>query len=93
MSRRIRLTDAQVYTLRRMYSGTRYFMQGNGERGDEDNGSRRVNSPSLPVLYREGLVRFCSDVKKEPYQWYSVMLTPEGTMAAVGAQTRKDRGL
>jgi hypothetical protein len=46
----------------------------------------------LPVLYREGLVRFCSDVKGT-LQWYSVMLTPEGTMAAVGAQTRKDRGL
>ena len=93
MSRRIRLTDAQIYTLCRILSGTRYFMQGNGVRGDEDNGSRRVNSPSLPVLFREGLVTFCSDVKKHPFQWYSITLTPDGEKAAIGAQTRKERGL
>ncbi len=93
MSRRIRLTDAQVYTLRRMKSGTRYFLQGNGKRGDEDNGLRRVNCPSLPVLFREGLVDFCSDCKKQDYTWYSVKLTPDGTKAAIGAQTREERGL
>ncbi len=93
MSRRIRLTDAQVYTLRRMKSGTRYFLQGNGKRGDEDNGRRRVNCPSLPVLFREGLVDFCSDRKKQDYTWYSVKLTPDGTKAAIGAQTREERGL
>ncbi|MBZ7580123.1 hypothetical protein FML15_22885 [Klebsiella michiganensis] len=93
MSRRIRLTDAQVYTLRRMKSGTRYFLQGNGKRGDEDNGRRRVNCPSLPVLFREGLVDFCIDCKKQDYTWYSVKLTPDGTKAAIGAQTREERGL
>lgn len=93
MARRIRLTEAQVYTLRRMKSGTRYFLTGDGRRGDEDNGRRRVNCPSLPVLFREGLVDFCSDCEKQHYTWYSVKLTPDGTKAAIGAQTRGERGL
>ena len=88
-----KLTDAQVYTLCRMKSGTRYFLQGNGRRGDEDNGRRRVNCPSLPVLFRRGFVDFCSDCNKHDYTWYSVKLTPEGNNAAIFAQTREERGL
>lgn len=93
MTQKIRLTDAQVYTLRRMKSGTRYFLQGDGRRGDEDNGSRRVNCSSLPVLFRAGLVDFCSDCVKQNYTWYSVKLTPDGAKAAIGAQTRDERRL
>lgn len=92
MTQKIRLTDAQVYTLRRMKSGTRYFLQGDGRRGDEDNGMRRVNCPSLPVLFRNGLVDFCSDCVKQNYTWYSVKLTPEGAKAVNGSQTREERG-
>ncbi|MGY0246287.1 hypothetical protein [Klebsiella michiganensis] len=88
-----KLTDAQVYTLRRMKNGTRYFLQGDGKRGDEDNGRRRVNCPSLPVLFRLGFVVFCSDCEKQGYTWYSVKLTPEGNNAAIFAQTREERGL
>ncbi|EMO8811989.1 hypothetical protein WDQ79_000141 [Klebsiella michiganensis] len=88
-----KLTDAQVYTLRRMKNGTRYFLKGDGKRGDEDNGRRRVNCPSLPVLFRRGFVVFCSDCEKQGYTWYSVKLTPEGNNAAIFAQTREERGL
>lgn len=88
-----KLTDAQVYTLRRMKSGTRYFLQGDGSRGDEDNGRRRINCPSLPVLFRMGFVDYCSDCKKQDGTWYSVKLTPEGNNAAIFAQTRQERGL
>ncbi len=90
MGKQIRLTDAQVYTLRRMKNGTRYFMQGNAKRGDEDNGFRRINSPSLPVLFRYGLVDFCSDAVKEPTKWYSVKLTVDGMSAALLAQTKNN---
>lgn len=94
MSRRIRLTDAQIYTLRRMYSGTRYFMRGDMEKGEQDKGSHRVNCPSLPVLFREGLVDWCNpSCRKSDGLYYSVKLTPDGTRGAIGAQTREDRGL
>jgi hypothetical protein len=76
-----------------MNSGTRFFMQGNAERGDEDNGFRRVNNRSLPMLFREGLVDFCNTGKKLPHCWYSVTLTPDGKSAAWGALTRKERGI
>ena len=38
MARRIRLTDAQVHMLRRMYNGSRYFMRGDMEKGEHDKG-------------------------------------------------------
>lgn len=94
MSRRIRLSDAQVYTLRRMHNGARYFMRGDMEKGKQDKGSHRVNCPSLPVLFREGLVDWCNrGCHKFDGLYYSVTLTPDGVSGAVGAQTRKERGL
>ncbi|MEC5371922.1 hypothetical protein [Pseudocitrobacter sp. MW920760] len=94
MSRQLRLTDAQVYTLRRMNNGTRYFMRGDMDKGEQDKGSHRVNSPSLPVLFREGLVDWCNrSCQKFDGLYYSVNLTPDGVSAAVGALTRKERGL
>lgn len=94
MSRRIRLSDAQVYTLRRMYIGVRYFMRGDMERGEQDKGSHRVNCSSLPVLFREGLVDWCNrGCRKFDGLYYSVNLTPDGFSAAIGTQTRKERGL
>jgi|AGFS01.1.fsa_nt_gi hypothetical protein len=92
MSRRIRLSDAQVYTLRRMYNKTRFFMRGDMERGEQDRGSRRVNCPSLPMLFREGFVDWCNPrCKKFGSLFYSVTLTPDGVSAAIAAQTRKER--
>lgn len=94
MSRQIRLTDAQVYTLRRINSGTRYFMRGDMEKGEQDKGSHRVSCPSLPVLFRMGLVDWCNaSCKKFDGLFYSVNLTPDGIPGAIGAQTRKERGL
>lgn len=90
MSRQIRLSDAQVYTLRRMNKGTRYFMRGDMSRGEEDRGSHRVKCPSLPVLFREGLVNWCnSGCRKFDGLYYSVELTPDGKKCAIAAQTRK----
>lgn len=94
MARRIRLTDAQVHTLRRMYNGSRYFMRGDMGKGEHDKGSHRVNSPSIPVLFREGLVDWRNrSCRKFDGLYYRVELTPDGTKAAIGAQTREERGL
>ncbi|MCQ0898546.1 hypothetical protein [Klebsiella pneumoniae] len=93
MSRRIRLTDAQVYTLRKIKNGITALLRGDGSRGDIDNGGRIVNCPSLPVLFREGLVDFRSEGKQLSHSWYYVKLTPDGIKAAIGAQTREERGL
>lgn len=94
MSRQIRLTDAQIYTLRRIKSGTRYFMRGDMKKGEQDKVPHRVNCPSLPVLFREGLVDWrYPNRNKNPGLHYSVELTPDGVSAAIAAQTRKERGL
>lgn len=91
MSKRTRLTDAQVYTLRRMYNGTRYFMRGDMQKGEQDKGSHRVNCPSLPVLFREGLIDWCNrEIRKFDGLYYSVNLTPDGFSAAVLAQTKPE---
>jgi hypothetical protein len=82
MARRIRLTDAQVHTLRRMYNGSRYFMRSDMEKGEHDKGSHRVNCPSIPVLFREGLVdwRNRSCRKFFCYQRSSILVLRETLM-------------
>lgn len=86
----MRLTDAQIYALRRMASGTAYNMRGDCKRGEEKRAVVRgvypVNAPSIPVLFRLGLVRFVGDEKRERSRWYRVELTPDGKAAAATAQ-------
>lgn len=83
-----KLTDTQIYTLRRMMGGTKYFMSADCRKGDEDRSSlyetRRVNAPSIPVLFRHGLIEWRSaGGKKEKGKWYGVQLTQAGRDAAL----------
>lgn len=85
-----KLTMAQVYTLRRMASGTRYSLRGDGKKGIEnrpDIGVRRgqwfrtttpFNAPSIPVLFRLGLIAFNIDRGQEAAKFYRIKLTDTG---------------
>ena len=87
-----KLTMAQGYTLRRMASGTRYSLRGDRKKGIEnrpDFGNRRgyvfrtttpINAPSIPVLFRLGLIKFNIDRGQEPTKFYYVGLTDTGLM-------------
>lgn len=81
------LTKSQVYTLRRLASGTRYLMSGNGKRGEERRpnsgaqGFNDVKAPSLPVLLREGYVAF-TEQHRDDSRYYTVILTDKGREAA-----------
>lgn len=79
----MKLTQTQIYTLRRMLSGTHYQMNANERRAREKRFRDDVNAPSIPVLFRKGLVSYTDPqcVKKRGY-YYSVSLTPEGRIAA-----------
>jgi len=92
------LTDAQIYTLRRMNSGTKYMMQGNGKKGFERRPDVRrsfgyddVNAPSVPVLYRMGLVEFTLNRGQEPVKFYRVQLTDAGREAAATLKVSTER--
>ena len=92
MSKRLKLTDAQIFTLRRMYNGTQYFMRGDKQKGEQDKLSHRVNCPSIPVLFREGLVNWRNPAcRKFDGLYYSVNLTPSGFDAVVDGKTSKER--
>ncbi|QVW53688.1 hypothetical protein ZS_23 [Salmonella phage vB_STM-ZS] len=83
----IKLTKAQIYTLRRLKSGTKYVMRGDGKKADEQRPDGRlyrpVNAPSVPVLYRLGLLDFVNFrfAFGQPTQYHAVKLTPHGASA------------
>ncbi|HAT3959759.1 TPA: hypothetical protein I9Y37_001898 [Citrobacter freundii] len=91
-----KLTNAQIYTLRRMNTGTKYTMRGDGKKAEEQRPTVAVergqwfrttdpcNAPSVPVLYRLGLVDFVPTIDKNRTSslWYSVQLTDKGREAA-----------
>lgn len=85
-----RLTDMQIYTLRRMVKGQEYKAQGNGKRGVECRGfagrSNDVNHPSIPPLIRLGYVDFQTD-ERDQNRWYYVRLTKKGREAAKQLKT------
>lgn len=92
------LTDAQIYTLRRMNSGTKYMMQGNGKKGFECRPACRsafgydpINAPSVPVLYRMGLVEFTLDRGQEHMRFYNVQLTDAGREVAATLKVSTER--
>lgn len=82
------LTNAQVYTLRRLANGSEYRMQGNGKRAFERRKQYRVgfddvNAPSIAPLVRKGLVQIDPHyTKPNPTSYYPVVLTVEGVKAA-----------
>lgn len=82
-----KLTNAQIYTLRGMYSGIHHLMLYNGKRGNERRPLGRytyedVCNRSLPKLMREGYVEFKDkSIDKEKGKWYTVTLTSKGREA------------
>ncbi|MEB2478119.1 hypothetical protein QMM96_22070 [Citrobacter freundii] len=89
-----KLTNAQIYTLRRMNTGTKYTLRGDGKKAEEQRPTVAVergqwfrttdpcNAPSVPVLHRMGLVEFIIDRGQEPNKFYRVQLTDKGREAA-----------
>lgn len=71
-----KLTDAQIYTLRRMDGGTQYQCRADGKRAREaaSAGADR----SIPVLLRLGMVTFCTTGPREQGRYYRVMRTAAG---------------
>ncbi|HCZ5289034.1 TPA: hypothetical protein O3J34_004281 [Salmonella enterica subsp. enterica serovar Saintpaul str. CFSAN004154] len=99
MKTALSLTDSQVYTLRRLNSGTRYLMRGDGKKADEQRpdgprSHRPVNAPSIPVLYRLGLVGFVTPPKAgQATSWHRVVITSKGQDVVKVAKTKAERGL
>lgn len=83
-----KLSNTQIYVLRRMLNGTRYIASGDGKRGDECRVDRAyscerpVNAPSIPVLLRLGYVEFINLVGRDNSLSYRVQLTEQGKIAA-----------
>lgn len=80
------LTHAQIMTLRRLASGARYSLRGDGKKGIERRGhaldhSDHISATSLPPLYRLGLVEFTLDRGQEPTKYYTVKLSNKGREA------------
>ncbi len=79
-----KLTMAQIYTLRRIKSGTKYQLDGRKKKGRElrYNVFSRVyegmNCSSIPVLFRSGLIKFTTDTKVADSLFHSVELTDAG---------------
>ncbi|EKY1962329.1 hypothetical protein RA241_003720 [Cronobacter sakazakii] len=99
MKAALSLTDSQVYTLRRLNSGTRYLMRGDGKKADEQRPDgprsyRPVNAPSIPVLRHLGLVDFVTPPKAgQVTSWHRVVITSKGLDVVKVAKTKAERGL
>lgn len=97
-----KLTMAQVYTLRRLASGTSYSLRGDGKKAHENRKEIAVtrgqwyrtetpfNAPSIPVLFRLGLIKFNIDRGQEPTKYYRVTLTDTGLIVIKLTKDRKE---
>lgn len=77
------LTLAQAKTLHRLRAGTSYRLRTDGKKGSElrmvnNYNATFVSAPSIPVLYRLGLVDFTNGKPDEAGKFASVMLTLGG---------------
>ena len=92
----MKLTDAQIYTLRRMSTGTRYQLRGDEKYGHECRTScgqpDDISCPSLRPLLRAGLIQFVFKGERTPTLYHAVELTIAGRGAAT-IQTSKERDL
>ena len=86
------LTDAQIFTLRRIKSGTRHLLRGDEKKGNTVASTRDINCPSLPALFRKGFIKWHSIVPKDPHTWYWVRLTHAGNIAVAEMKTKAERG-
>ena len=89
------LSNAQIYTLRRLSSGTSYLLRGDGKKARECRpcvrtrfGTDDLSAPSIPVLLRLGLVAYTCEGEKCHSTYYPVKLTDTGEAAAKTMQIR-----
>lgn len=81
------VTQAQIFTLRRMRSGTSYIVRGDGARGLEvrvtPGTCQRddINCSSLMPLMRKGLIEFVGEPLVKT-RYYDVRLTERGASLA-----------
>lgn len=94
----MKLTDAQIYTLRRMINGSVYLLRGDGKKGTEHRrcagrslGYEAINASSVPVLFRNGLVDYVVAGEKTPTMYYKVTTTPDGNVAACERTSTEER--
>ena len=99
----MKLTDAQIYTLRRMASGTKYQLRGDEKCGRECRTAFRrgtsglfievpdyISCPSLRPLLKAGLIQFVFAGDRTPTQYHAVELTIAGRGAAT-IKTSKEK--
>lgn len=93
----LKLTNAQVYTLRSLNSGIAFMARGDGKKGSERRptigveggewfpSADHVNAPSIPVLMRMGLVEFKGNNPGDT-RYGDVQLTEKGREALATAK-------
>ncbi|HCI7819588.1 TPA: hypothetical protein NPY75_003192 [Escherichia coli] len=79
----MRLSLAQIQTLYRMEDSTSYMLRGDCKKAYEKRPSlfHDVNAPSIPVLFRLGLVDWKVPGEKDPTRYSSVVMTKKGRAA------------
>ena len=79
----MRLSLAQIQTLYRMEDGTPYMLRGDCKKAYEKRPSlfHDINAPSIPVLFRLGLVDWAMPGEKDPTRYSSVVMTKAGRAA------------
>jgi hypothetical protein len=89
------LSNAQIYTLRRLSDGLPHKLRGDGKKALECRPCIRtgfrtddISAPSIPVLYRLGLVAHINKGEKIRSKFYPVQLTDAGRDAAKTMQIR-----
>lgn len=79
----MRLSLAQIQTLYRIEDGTSYMLRGDRKKAYEKRPSlfHDVNAPSIPVLFRLGLVDWKAPGEKDPTRYSPVVMTKKGRAA------------
>ncbi|ENL6630308.1 TPA: hypothetical protein ACTY4F_004037 [Klebsiella pneumoniae] len=89
----MKLTNAQIYTLRRLSGGSKYQLRGDGKKARECRPGSGIftndfSAPSIPVLFRLGLVDYVHKGVREHTLFYAVTLTDTGKLAAATMNTK-----
>lgn len=89
----MKLTNAQIYTLRRLSGGSKYQLRGDGKKARECRPGSGIftddfSAPSIPVLFRLGLVDYVHKGVREHTLFYTVTLTDTGKLAAATMNTK-----
>ncbi|EMQ6977776.1 hypothetical protein RIM13_005200 [Klebsiella pneumoniae] len=89
----MKLTNAQIYTLRRLSGGSKYQLRGDGKKARECRPGSGIftddfSAPSIPVLFRLGLVDYVHKGVRKHTLFYAVTLTDTGKLAAATMNTK-----